>query len=171
MPKSQQSWVRSQHPPADEAVLNTVHREKKFPCANPNDGKSCGFLNQSCSIRGYYLGLTTFLHLRAAVWPTGFLQHGQLYNNRFCVVSAPACLPQNRPGSQLGSLNGLCAEMFFILYYCLFPVRIIIRHKYEQKMKQFPLNVKGITCRAAPGGQPCLHKYVAFLGDTFIKTI
>ncbi len=33
MPKSQQSWVRSQHPPtqwnlraADEAVLNTVHR-------------------------------------------------------------------------------------------------------------------------------------------------
>jgi hypothetical protein len=35
MPKSQQSWVRSQHPPrqwnlgaADEAVLNTVHRKK-----------------------------------------------------------------------------------------------------------------------------------------------
>ncbi len=37
MPKSQQSWVRSQHPPtqwnlgaADEAVLNTVH-EKNPP--------------------------------------------------------------------------------------------------------------------------------------------
>jgi len=30
MPTSQQSWVRSQHPPTDEAVLNTVYRKKKI---------------------------------------------------------------------------------------------------------------------------------------------
>ncbi len=65
MPKSQQSWVRSQHPPtqwnlrgaADEAVLNTVHRKKKKE--NPKNPPVKSSYYSVFNSRTLYLGWVT----------------------------------------------------------------------------------------------------------------